>query len=95
MILKLGDRVRAPVRLLRRREWRGRHEWYKPDWKNSPVEGMFVGVRTYANGTCTGGANFDDPVEFKADAWVKVALICRDPRHRPIAVLYNECEVIS
>lgn len=95
MKLNLGDKVRAPVRLLRRRIWRGRHEWYKPEWKSSPVEGIFVGVRTYANGTCLGGAVIDDPIVFQADEWIKVALICRDARTRPIPVLYSECEVVS
>lgn len=94
-ILKLGDRVRAPVRLLRRRAWRGRNEWYKPDWRPRPVEGMFVGVRTYANGTCAGGYNDDDPIVFVADEWIKVALIVKDARHRAVPVIYDECEVIS
>ncbi len=87
--------MRAPVKLLRRREWQGRHEWYKPDWKISPVEGVFVGVRTYANGTCSGGYNWEDPVNFVADEWIKVALIVQDARHRAVPVPYNECEVIS
>lgn len=94
MILKLGDRVRAPGRLLRRREFRGRHEWYKPLWMHAGVEGVFVGVRTYVNGTVSGGFNADDPLVFKGNEWIKVALICSDPRKKPVAVLYDECEVI-
>lgn len=93
--LKLGDRVRAPGRLVRRKKWRGRHEWYKPEWSNFPIEGVFVGVRTYVNGTCSAGMDYDDPTVFTGDEWIKVALICKDPRQRPIPVLYNECEVIA
>ena len=89
--LNLGDYVRAPVRLLRRKLWQGRHEWYKPPWRESPIEGVFVGVRTYANGTCSGGYDRENPVEFHGDEWIKVALICKDSRQRPIPVLYDEC----
>jgi hypothetical protein len=99
-VLKLGDKVRAPVRLLRRREWQngGRREWVKPEWKSSPVEGVFVGVRTYANGVVMWGSSDaldGDPPYFVADTWLKVALICNDPRQKPTPVLYDECEVIS
>ncbi len=98
-ILKLGDKVRAPVRLLRRRDWKngGRRDWAKPEWKTSPVEGVFVGVRTYANGIVEwGGGGIDgDPPYFIADKWLKVALICTDARHRPIPVMYDDCEVVS
>jgi hypothetical protein len=98
-ILKLGDKVRAPVRLLRRRQYcnGGHREWVKPDWKHSPVEGVFVGVRTYANGVVNWGSpGYDgDPPVFIADKWLKVALICTDPRQKPIPVMYDECEVIS
>ncbi len=98
--LKLGDKVRAPVRLLRRRQWTngGRREWIKPEWKSSPVLGVFVGVRTYANGVVTWGQNdgYDaDPPVFCGDKWLKVALICTDARQKPIPVMYDECEVIS
>ena len=95
MKFNLGDRVSAPCRLQRRRVWRGRHEWHKPSFIQSPIEGIFVGWRTYANGTCSGGSAFDDPIEFQPDEWIKVALICKDPRHRPIPVLYDECEVVT
>lgn len=91
MKLKLGDRVHAPAGLLRRRIWKGRHEWYR---NSSSVEGIFVGERTYANGTCSGGMGYDDPMVFEGDEWIKVALICRDARTKPIPVLYNECEVV-
>jgi len=89
MKFKLGDRVSAPCSLSRRKVWRGRHEWYK---KPGAIEGVFVGWRTYANGTCSGGYQYDDPIEFQPDEWIKVALICKDPRQSPIPVLYNECE---
>jgi len=55
---------------------------------------MFVGVRTYVNGVCQYGNNYDDPTVFIGDEWIKVALICNDPRHAPTPVLYNECEVL-
>lgn len=93
-ILKLGDKVRAPVRLLRNRQSL-RRAWYKPPWKSNPIEGVFVGVRTYANGVVEGGMHYDDPAIFIGDEWIKVALICSDPRQKPTPVMYDECEVIS
>ena len=92
--LKLGDRVRAPGRLFRRKQCPGRNEWRKPGWKSRPVEGIFVGVRTYVNGTTSVPQNYDDPVVFEGDEWIKIALICEDARHKPVPCLYSECEVI-
>ncbi len=95
MKFNLGDRVCAFVRLQRRRVWRGRHEWYKMPWGGCLIEGTFVGVRTYANGTCSGGCEWDGPIKFHPDEWIKVALICRNPRQKPIPVLYAECHLIK
>ncbi len=89
MKFKLGDRVSAPNSLYRSKKWRGRHEWREV---LGPVKGVFVGWRTYANGTVE--IDQDAGPLFTADEWIKVALICQDPRHSPVPVLYDECELL-
>ena len=89
MKLKLGDRVSSTCRLHRRKVWKGRNEWYRIP---GAVVGVFVGWRTYANGIV---ARDEEGNHFEADEWIKVALICQNPRHNPIPVPYDECEVIN
>ncbi len=91
--LKLGDMVHATNPLRRRRSYvTRRHEWLTPRYRaGKPIEGMVVGLRTYQDGVCSGGSNSDDPVTFKSDKSLKVALVCWHVRRKPVAYLLEDC----
>ncbi len=95
--LKLGDLVRATNPLRRHRNYTTRrNEWITPSWSTkTPTEGMVVGLRTYWDGVCSGGFNMEDPVSFKGDKALKVALICSNVRHKPVAFLVENCAACS
>ena len=90
--MELGAKVTAPRRILRRRVqcakgWR--KVWYAPDWLKKSVNGIYIGFRTYQNGTVTWD---EEGTYFTADEWIKVALIVEDARQKPIPVLYSNME---
>ena len=91
-MIKLGARVTAPGRIIKSREG-DKREWYKPSWRQKPVEGVYMGCRTYSNGTTTidedGGRNFH-PEEY-----LKIGLIVTSTRTNPIPVLYDDISVMD
>ncbi len=92
--MELGSKVTVPRRILRRAVHMGgrnnRKEWYAPDWMKKSVNGIYIGFRTYANGTVTWD---EEGNYFKADEWIKVALIVEDAREKPIPVMYSDMSV--
>jgi hypothetical protein len=91
-MIELGSRVTAP-KPLRRRKGATRREWTITSWKiKKPITGIYIGWRTYANGRVEGGINWDDPVYFVPDKFIKVALIVTDERSNPVPVPYETME---
>ena len=94
---ELGAKVTAPKCILRRTVWgtnsrAHRKEWYAPEWMKKSVSGIYIGHRTYANGTVTWD---EDGHSFRADEWIKVALIVENERQKPVPVLFLEMEEIE
>lgn len=90
MMIPLGAKVRAPGRIFRQRQGSIR-KWYKPTWRQKPIEGIYIGVRTYANGIAEW---YDYGTEFTANEHIKVALIVQSTRTKPIPVMYDDVELI-
>ncbi len=86
--MELGQKVTAPGHLIRRHRG-NRRFWTKPEWKQPPTTGIYIGVRTYQNGTLLWDGD-DVGYAFSPDEYLKVGLIVTDPRHRPVPVLYSE-----
>ena len=93
--IKLGDRVKAPCRLFRA---------HGPNWEKfwrkgaTPVEGMYIGWRTYANGkivTSTDDAWHGEITiqEWKGESWFKVGLLVKGERSAPVAVMFEDMEL--
>ena len=96
MKFELGATVTATGRIFRRHldgVKANRKEWYRPDWAQRPITGIYIGVRTYQNGII----EWEEDVGFifTADEWIKVALIVTDVRQRPIPVLYSEMQPVD
>lgn len=89
--MKIGARVTAP-KPLRRRRGATIREWDTPPWDTKPVEGIYIGWRTYANGVVEGGMNWDDPACFVPKEYIKVALIVPHARANPVPVPYSTME---
>lgn len=96
---KLGEMVRGGPRL--RRQYTGRFEpekfgkvWkpYAGDKKN--VEGIYIGCRTYLNGTSELIGSHGGRI-FKTESTVKVALIVPNTRTNPIPVLFDSLERVE
>lgn len=88
---QLGERVRAPARLSRRYGCINDVRTWEPT--GGPIEGIYVGRRTYANGVGKGGYHPEDgPRYLDVTERVKVGLIVVDPRHNPVPVLYEDLE---
>ena len=90
--MQLGAKVTATKRIFRHQlegVKANRKEWYTPNWaRHKPINGIYIGVRTYQNGT----VEWEDDVgmTFMPDEWIKVALIVTDARQKPIPVLYSD-----
>lgn len=91
--MKLGQRVRAPGKVSRVYDGlTERHLWKRSTWAK-PVEGIFVGDRSYQTGKSHWGDGEDEGSYFVQDGTVRIALIALNPRHNPVPVLYSECEL--
>ena len=86
--MELGQKVTAPGHLIRRTR-DGRKTWVRPEWKQIPTIGIYIGVRTYQNGTRQWEGT-DEGMSWTPDEYLKVALIVENQRHRPVPVLYSE-----
>ena len=93
--MQLGAKVTAPGRILRQQLCgeTNRKEWHKSPWKQKPIIGIYIGVRTYANGTIAWEEDIGNV--FTADEWVKVALIVESARENPVPVLYEEMTLVK
>ena len=93
--MELGAKVTATKRIYRHQLGgikANRKEWYTPDWdRHKPITGIYIGVRTYQNGTVEW--HNDEGTTFTPDEWIKVALIVTDVRKKPIPVLYSDMSV--
>jgi hypothetical protein len=95
---KLGQRVRAKDQLARKMHHNGRKEWVRyVDYirRAKPIEGIYIGCRTYQNGRTMGGYHRDDPLYFEPDGYVSVWLIVRRGNENPVPVLPEDVEVIE
>lgn len=92
--MKLGTEV-AVIKMLERK-WTDRVVLEPPrkDWKEietSERRGVYIGWRTLANGHCIYGG-YDDQTHFKADSYIKAAMIVCHERQRPLFVPWSEIE---
>jgi hypothetical protein len=90
---KLGQRVSATDRLVRRHPNNGkRREWQRFVnfvLKAKPVEGIYVGFRTYSNGA----VSYDgDGVQWWPDITFEVWLVVPGPRQNPVPVFPEDTE---
>ncbi len=89
--IKLGARVTAPGRIVKSRAG-DKRKWYKPTGRQKPVEGVYMGRRTYANGT----VSFEDDVrDFHPDEFLKVGLIVTSTRTNAIPVFYDDITAVD
>lgn len=93
MKIQLGAKVIAPGKLFRSREGDVRR-WYRPSWKQRPVTGIYIGVRTYKNGTIT-WEGYEEGHTFHPKEYIKVALIVTDVRQNPVPVLFSEMSEVG
>jgi len=88
---ELGQRVRAPNGYVRRLYGnRGECTWGRYSWQNKPIEGIFIGKRTYWNGKRF--YDGDGYPYFERAEQVPVALIVTSARTNPVPVPYDELE---
>ena len=90
--MELGQRVTAPGRLFKQRDGPKRG-WHKQSWKQKPVEGIYIGRRTYACGVVTWEADYG--MVFHPQSYLSVGLIVTDTRHNPIPVLFDELQSVN
>lgn len=62
----------------------------RKEWEScaAPVRGVYIGWRTYANGTIQ--YEFEDGYSFSATEHFKIALIVTDERQNPVPVMFDE-----
>jgi hypothetical protein len=83
-MIELGAEVSSPTRLFRRQTGKKR-TWVPVD---HPVEGIYIGWRTYSNGEIEW--SYDEPTVWHPKEYLKVALIVPSIREAPIPVLFSE-----
>ena len=92
-MIKLGDKVTAPRRLWRRTRQDGkiwRKEWHTISWETTPIVGIYTGYRNYRNGVIFW--DHDGGHIFVGDETIKIALIVKNERSKPVPVLFSEME---
>ena len=93
MTIQLGQRVTASHFLVRRSTYGTgvtKRAW---EPRRGPVDGIYIGFRTYADGEIRGG--IDEGTYFVAKRHIKVALIVPNERAKPIPVLFVDMEVYN
>ena len=91
----LGQKVTGGPRLVRCEHWKRkvRHKvWESGFMDNELIEGIFVGYRTYANGTLE-YRKYESA--FTADEHFKVALIVPNTRTNAIPVMYDTVKAFA
>jgi len=91
---RLGQKIQARDRLRRITRRQGLGSAFRSMWvlcqerplKAKPVEGIYIGHRTYSNGRKWYGGD-DEGTLYQADEWFEVWLIIPSARENPVPVM--------
>ena len=93
---RLGQKIQANERLRRITRHQGLGPGFRSFWqryaeariplKAKPVEGIYIGHRTYSNGRKWYGGD-DEGNLYQADEWLEVWLIVPSARENPVPVM--------